>query len=1586
MSGGFFSSATDEKENASLTHTLCGQESAFDCLEGLMVETALPALYLLGYGGMYMSLLRETEAGRFRRSRVRSLQIVLCMLLAVLPAIVMVLRATPLEAAGPPALFEEIDAIAGGVTWAFCVLLLVMEGARGRGNGWVLRIFWILSLLCETVRLLTVLDVIQLNVEHGTPVSLSRWFFFANYGAHALLVLLGLFTSAKPRPAAFDALGEEEEEMADMSSAGDVVDKDDELPAGGRTPESRAGLLSTVTFSWMSPIMATGYLRQLRYSDLFPIRPSESAAAVAERLRVAWARQMERGEENASLARALWSAFGGTFACAGLFKFIYDLQQFVGPQILKRLIRFLGDDGADWHVGLVLTGIMLGSAVIQSVVLHQYFHRVFRTGMRVRTAIVATIYAKALRLSRAAKEEQQTGQLVNLMSVDAARLQSLMTYLQSVWSSPLQIALALFFLFQEIGVSTLAGVGVIAVMVPIQGRIARSIKAVQKQLMKQRDRRVDVTTEAMSAIKIIKLYAWEDGFRSKINSIRGEELRLLRRYTLLSAATSILWVGTPVAVSLTTFAVFSLMGNELTAERAFTALSLFSVLRFPMSMLPRVINNVLEALVSLNRLRSFFLARELKTMDKLPLAEGSPIAIRLDGGQFFWDDDESVSALSDVSVSINKGELVAVVGETGSGKSALLSALIGDLQPGAGEIALRGDVAYSSQVAWIQNATLRDNILFGREWDEDWYNRVVDACALRPDLAVLPAGDRTEIGEKGINLSGGQKQRISLARAVYADNDIYLLDDCLSAVDSHVQQHIFQHCFLGLLAGKTRVLVTHAMNLLPKADRVVVVRAGVIVADGSYAEVKAMDQDKLGVELRYDEVTDDEEDDDDDDDTSVSRADDDSKEDEADGKSAAAASGKGAAAGGGKGSVAARKGGAASSAAGKLTGKEERQVGAVSSAVYKDYFAATGGRKTIVSVLLAMTLTTAAGLLTSRWLAYWSGDESSHVSANYLLDVYAVLSLCTVVFQAMARLLVALGGLRASRLMHGALLRSLLHARMAFFDTTPIGRVLNRFSKDIYSVDESLPSVMNSSLFTVFTVLGTVVVIVSVTPFFLICILPLTWFYYSVQQYYVASSRELKRWDSVLRSPIYSHFSETVDGRATIKAFDVGQRFATQNSRLLNRNNRAYFLSISANRWLAMRLEFVGSIVISASALFAVISKGRISPGLGGMSISYALSITQTLNWMVRMASEREVNIVSVERLKEYMRVPQEAAYRTRARLPPSWPERGEITLSNLSLRYRKGLDFVLRNVTAAIEECEKVGIVGRTGAGKSSLLLALMRLVEAEHSGSVLIDDIDTSRVGLFDLRSRISIIPQDPVLFQGSVRFNLDPLASCDDSALWGALKRAHLFDKVQSMDGGLDAVVAEGGSNFSVGQRQLMCLARALLRRSRILLLDEATSSVDAKTDALVQATIREVFADRTVLTIAHRIETIMDSDTIMVLDGGRIAEMDAPGELLSDPDSLFSSIVQASDGVTLGDWEFVVEEGEGDDDSDSAGYALGADGVTLAVIDEEEEADSDGEHGDDGEEDDDAAARSSASIEPDSGASIASVGEEEGADYE
>ncbi|OQR84874.1 ATP-binding Cassette (ABC) Superfamily [Achlya hypogyna] len=1230
-------------------------------------------------------------------------------------------------------------------------------------------------------------------------------------------------------------------------------------------PNDVGGCGSSLFFSWLTPLLDLGNQRPLQLEDLYQLNPPDRATGVFASFEREW-----RAEVASATAPRMWralaKAFGGPFVVAGALKLLHIASQFVGPLLIKSIVAYLGNPDATLQEGLWYCAAILISGVLQSFALRQYYFYCYEIGLRLRTAVVMSVYHKALVLTTA----PSTGEVTNLMSVDAQRLQELPNYAHAMWFTVVQVATAFYLMYLQLGVAFVAGILVMLLLVPVTSAISAWMRALQEPLMTVKDDRQKVTFEVLAGIKVLKLQAWEPSFIARILAIRTTELRKLRDYVFAKAYAGVLFNAVPSIVTVAAFATYVYLGHNLDIGTALTSVALFEILRVPLYNVPAAMNAVVEAAVSFRRLEAYNALPE-----RVPVTPGdlTTVGIRLQDASFAWEGH--TPTLQRISISWGMDTLVAVVGRVGAGKSSLVQAVLGNLCCIGGSVHRKGSVAYVSQQPFIQNATLRDNITFGLPFEHAKYQEAVRVASLAADLHILPGGDLTEIGEKGINLSGGQRTRVAIARAVYQDADIYLLDDPLAAVDSHVGADIFKQCIQTALKGKLVVLVTNGLHFLKDCDDIVVLADGCIAEHGSYADLvaDAAVNPVLAAML-----------------VSIQTA-------PADGTTGVATGTTTVIDDGTPPERAPRTSNMVSATSsgdsGVLMSTEDRAVGYVPWSTYRAWISGCGGYGVAICVIVAFAVAQATQVACTLWLSYWSQHASS-VDQRFYLGVFVVLNIGATLAFYLRSILFFVAALVGADTTFASVLRRVLRAPVGFFDTTPLGRVVNRLSKDVYAVDESLPANWNFFLGSLASLVSAVAMAVVATPWFAVALLPLCAFYYVAQKYYLAASCELQRLDAVSRSPVYALLTETLDGLATIRAYEVQTAFAAKQAALLDTNQRAYYLSCASACWLGLRLECIGTVAATIAAVLAVSAPHNAAfAGLAGVSLSYSFSVAQVLNWTVRCLAILQTQMVSVERLEAYASMATEAKWTApqavQARLQAQgWPSEGCVVFEHVDLRYRSGLPRVLRDLSFAIRPKEKVGIVGRTGAGKSSLVVALMRIVEPTR-GRILLDGVDVTTIGLHDLRDQISIIPQDPVLFSGTIRSNLDPFGRYDDAALWTAVKRAHFAVAA------LDDKVDERGHNFSVGERQLICIARALLKKSKVILMDEATASIDANTDRLIQQSIREEFVECTTLTIAHRINTILDCDRILVMDKGSAAEFDAPAELLKNPNGLFTDLV-------------------------------------------------------------------------------------------
>ncbi|KAJ7320468.1 hypothetical protein JRQ81_019979 [Phrynocephalus forsythii] len=1270
-----------------------------------------------------------------------------------------------------------------------------------------------------------------------------------------------------------------------------------------RSPEASASFYSKITYSWFSRVITLGYKKPLERDDLFELNEGDSAYVVCPDFEKQWRKELLKSAQDKkapayedvtkkpickkpSLLPPLWQTFKFSLIKVALLKITADILALTSPQVMKEMILQYEHHSASYWNGYEYAVALLFVVVLQTL-LHQVYQRLnMLTAVKIKTAVVGLIYKKALNLSSFSRQKYTTGEIVNLMSADIQQLMEATLNLNLLWSAPFQILLTVIFLWQELGSSVLGGISVLLLVLPINTFFAAKVKQLRKNQMKNSDLQVKLLSEVLHGIKILKLYAWEPSYQKKILAIREREIDWVKTGHSFSSQ-----------VSLATFGIYFFLGDEnvLTAAKVFTAISLFNILRLPLFDLPTAISAVAQAKVSLSRLEDFLSSDDLDPQNIKTDYSGNH-AVRFVNASFRW---EKIGAptLNKLNLEIPEGSLVAIVGQVGSGKSSLLSAILGEMGKTEGTAHRKGAVSYVSQQAWIQNETLQENILFGSVMQQQYYKRVLEACALLPDLEQLPIGDQTEIGERGVNISGGQKQRVSLARAVYSNADLYLLDDPLSAVDVHVGKHLFEKVIgpSGLLRNKTRILVTHSLTLLPQADLLVMMEDGRIIEMGSYQELLSKRANFAELVLTFGGRKEDKET------TSVS-----SKrvmficvfagfpkflDSTPDWDNA--------------GWVSSQPSIHLAQRVGRVTCVKFTSFAGVGYA----YFVAlqmvliyTMKMSIILKYLQAfgwswMWLTVAAYLGQNAvaigqnlWLSKWT-TEANQINdfvewktlRNHRLTVYGLLGFMQGFLVCCGAYVLTRGSLCASRVLHQQMLDNVLHLPLQYFETNPVGQIINRFTKDMFIVDVRFHYYLRTWLNCTLDVVGTILVIVFASPLFILAVVPLGYMYFTIQRYYIASSRQIRRLAGASHAPIISHFSETLLGASTIRAYGHQERFINQNKDVINENLVCFYNNVISNRWLAVRLEFLGNLMVFFAAVLAVFAGRKMDSAMVGLSISYALNITQSLNFWVRKACEIETNGISIERVCEYANLEKEAPWILSKRPPVGWPKEGVIQFVNYQVRYRPDLSLVLQDISFQSHREEKIGIIGRTGAGKSTLTNCLFRILE-RAGGKIIIDGIDISTIGLHDLRGKLNIIPQDPVLFSGTLQSNLDPLGKYSDLELWDVLELCDLKPFVQSLPKKLLHEISEGGENLSVGQRQLICLARALLRKTKVLILDEATASVDIETDNLVQSTIRREFHNCTVLTIAHRLHSIMDSDRVLVLDSGRIAEFDTPDRLL------------------------------------------------------------------------------------------------------
>ncbi|KAL6650385.1 hypothetical protein ACP70R_009310 [Stipagrostis hirtigluma subsp. patula] len=1310
----------------------------------------------------------------------------------------------------------------------------------------------------------------------------------------------------------------------------------DHAAAAAEETYATASWLSLATFGWINPLIAKGSRAALTADDVPPVAPDDTAEAAYALFVSNWPAPAPRSKPDRPVVTALLRSFWPQFLLTATLGLAHLSVMYVGPSLVDRFVEFVRR-GGEATEGLRLVAVLLAGKAAETLASHHYEFQGQKLGMRIHAALLAAVYRKSLRLSTGARRAHGAGAIVNYMEVDAEEVANVTHELHNLWLMPLQIAVALALLYAHLGPAVLTAVAAIAVVTVVVALANKRNLEYQFKFLGKRDERMKAITELLSYIRVIKLQAWEETFGAKIRDLREAELGwLAKSMYFMCANTVVLWSG-PLAMTVLVFGTCVLTGVKLDAGKVFTATAFFRMLDGPMQSFPEAIAAVTQATVSLGRLDRYLLDAELddsavEHVDSTGI-DTSEVALRVYDGVFAWDmrgkkeneegeddsddDDDSEEEEKDVDVApvletvlkginmeVRRGELAAVVGMVGSGKSSLLSCIMGEMEKISGTnstsfakhnvVRVCGSTAYVAQTAWIQNGTIQENILFGQPMHGERYKEVIRSCCLEKDLEMMEFGDQTEIGERGINLSGGQKQRIQLARAVYQNYDIYLLDDVFSAVDAHTGSNIFKtangnqkdgtilDCLRGTLKGKTIILVTHQVDFLHNVDNIFVMRDGTIAQAGKYDELLEAGSDFAALVAAHD--------------SSMELMEKSQQVEKTEHSQPASVvkipSLRSRSIGKGDKVVVAPDIEAATS---KIIQEEERESGQVSWRVYKLYMTEAWGWWGVVGMLAFALVWQGSDMASDYWLSYETSG-STQFNPSLFIGVYVAIAAISMILQVIKTLLETVLGLQTAQIFFKKMFDSILHAPMSFFDTTPSGRILSRASSDQTTIDVVLAFFVGLTISMYISVLSTIIVTCQVAWPSVIAVIPLLLLNIWYRNRYLATSRELTRLEGVTKAPVIDHFSETVLGATTIRCFKKEKEFFQENLGRINSSLRMDFHNYAANEWLGFRLELIGTLVLSITAFLMIsLPSNFIKKEFVGMSLSYGLSLNSLVYFAISISCMLENDMVAVERVNQFSTLPSEAAWKIEDHSPsPNWPTHGDIDIKDLKVRYRANTPLILKGVNLSISGGEKIGVVGRTGSGKSTLVQALFRLVEPAE-GKMIVDGIDICTLGLHDLRSRFGIIPQEPVLFEGTIRSNIDPIGQYSDAEIWQALERCQLKDVVVSKPEKLDAPVVDSGENWSVGQRQLLCLGRVILKQTQILFMDEATASVDSKTDATIQKITRQEFSSCTIISIAHRIPTVMDCDRVLVLDAGLVKEFDAPSRLIEQP-TLFGAMVQ------------------------------------------------------------------------------------------
>uniref|UniRef100_A0AC11B080 Uncharacterized protein n=1 Tax=Ovis aries TaxID=9940 RepID=A0AC11B080_SHEEP len=1217
---------------------------------------------------------------------------------------------------------------------------------------------------------------------------------------------------------------------------------------------------------WLNPLFKIGHEQKLKQDDMYSVLPEDRSQHLGEELQGHWDQEVKTAQKDArepSLTKAIVKCYWKSCLVLGIFTFLEEGTRVVQPIFLGKMVSYIenynSSDSAALHEAYGYAAGLSACVLVWAVLHHLYFYHIQRAGMRLRVAMCHMIYRKSLHLSSSAMGKTTTGQIVNLMSNDVNRFDQVTVFLHYLWMGPLQAVAVTALLWMEIGMSCLAGMAVLIILLLLQSCFGMLFSSLRSKTAALTDDRIRIISEVITGIRTVKMNAWEKSFIDLITRLRRKEISRILKSSYLRGMNLASFFAISKIMIFVTFITNELLDNRISASQVFVVVTLIEALRFSSTLyFPMAVEKVSEAVVSIRRIKNFLLLDEIPQVNTQLPSDGE-VMVDMQDFTAFWDEESETPTLQGLSFTVRPGELLAVVGPVGAGKSSLLSALLGELPPSQGKVSVLGKIAYVSQQPWLFPGTVKSNILFGKKYEEERYKEVIKACALEEDLQNLKERDLTVTGDGGTPLSEGQKARVSLARAMYQDADIYLLDDLLSAVDTEVSRHLFeqainhslrQHCPLitfyvltplicicilclcicrcirQALKEKVTILVTHQLQYLEDASQILILKDGKTVKRGTYSEFLKSRVDILSLFDKGNKQsepspvpgTP----------TLISKSLDQSLQSRRPSLKDAAPEDE-------------------DTENIQVTLPLEDQLeGKVEFKTYASYFTAGAPWPVIIFLILV----------------------------NIAAQVCKGLTVSTILFGITRSLLLFYVLANASQTLHNKMLESILRAPVLFFNRNSIGRILNRFSKDIGHMDDLLPQIFQDFIQTFLLVIGVMGMMVAVIPWVAILVIPFGIIFFVVQWYFLRTSRDVKRLESAAQSPVFSHLASSLRGLGTIRACKAEHKF----QKLFDAHQDLH----SGLGWRRrLTIPLLPHLVLN--------------PGEVGLVLSLIVTLTGMFQWCIRQSTEVENMMISVERGIEYIDLEKEAPWELEYRPPPSWPHEGRIYFTYVNVKYSLDGPLILKNLDTLIDPREKRGIVGRTGAGKSSLIAALFRLSEPEEP-DIWIDGIWTTNIGLHDLRKKMSVAPQEPVLFTGRVRNNLDPFNEHTDEELWNALEEVQLKDIFEHLPGKMNTELAESGLNLSVGQRQLVCLARTILKKNQILIIDKATSNVDPRTDELIQKKIREKFAHCTVLTITHRLSNVIDCQRISVLDSGTRKETGQPNDLLQNRNSLFYKMVQ------------------------------------------------------------------------------------------
>ena len=1274
--------------------------------------------------------------------------------------------------------------------------------------------------------------------------------------------------------------------------------------------EASASCLSRLFFWWINPLIDLGSRQFLQEGDLYDILDSEKILFNIEEFKKAHSFRKSKNFSN-SFTRIFLFLNRKEFCISFFYNILSSILQFAGPLCLNQILLFLTSPDVPNYEGYIWASVMMVCFFGRTIFQQQAMHQINSVAQRIQGTLLGLIYEKLLSLACSAKKYQDSGKIMNLVNVDVFGVWNFIQFLLFGFSTPIILIISIILIILQLSWIGLIGIIILLIGFFLQNVMQKLGYKYRKEMLNQTDERSQAIHEFINGIKIIKYYGWEPMVLEKIARIRQKESSTILNQGILKGSTDVVSTFFPLIISVVVFAIYGVIYNDFSPAKAYTVLTLFNIIQVPLRIVGYLLTTFIAAKTGMFRIEHFYKSEEKEpsaaVFDDECLKKGE---LLIENGSFFWETEFSyklnqeaikksssqkkqktylkkeeipmmymppIAILKNINFSAKKGEFIAIIGQVGSGKSSFAHALLGEMIKMEGKVLFNGSRAYVPQSAWLMNTTLRENILFFNEYNERKYQNVLNLCELMADIEQLPGGDLTEIGERGVNLSGGQKQRISLARAIYEDTDIYIIDDVLSSLDAHVGKEIYHNVMRGLLKTKTVIFITHALQYIKEADKILVFKNGEIVEQGDFATLSAGPPESEFRKLSAFHSN-----------NKTPKA-----ETEKNGVTRAQIPDKKIDEDKNKDNEKIKKG--------ALMKMEERIFGSVPWRIYHVYMSSGGFFFTVLTIIM-FVIAQVARFLNDWWLGSWASDQFE-TSLGVYIGIYLVFAIVGSLMVFVRCVFFFKFALKTSQKLQKNLMMAIFKAPMAWYDMTPIGRILSRTSKDQDNLDSNLPLTMQFCIVNILMIIGAIFISGIITPLFFILIFVSVIVYGYLIKKYLRCSREIKRIELNSRGPVNSYFSETSNGLYVIRAFQKQKLFLDKFMEKAENYTRAVQNNMYTARWVGLRTDFFGTVLIAAAAYFGVLSRDynyNSNPSLIGFSITWVLLISQMLSFAIRLTADTENLMSSVQKINDYIEnTPQEPDFNFPQPKSAVWPTKGVIKAENLFYKYRENLDYVLKDVSFETNPHEKIGVIGRTGSGKSTMTLGLLRILELSENdqgnlGKLIIDDEDISKLGLHVLRRNVVIIPQDPVLFSGTVKNNIDPFDEFSDQNIKDALRKVNIWGSLTAE--GLEMKVLDGGSNFSLGQRQLFCIARALIKKPKVLIMDEATASIDEKTDHIIQKLIIDEFKETTVLTIAHRLNTIIQYDRILVLENGYLIEYDTPINLINQGKGLFSSLIK------------------------------------------------------------------------------------------